>query len=81
MLSDVKSEPVASRSRLAVLGMVPIVVLLVSWNVAPRVTSLLRLPEGLAVLVAVVLGAVGFFASRAILRRGSPRATEVWSLG
>ena len=70
MLSDVHSEPVPSRYRLAVLGMLPIVVLLVSWNIAPRVTSLLRLPEGWAVLVAVVLGAVGFFASRAILRRG-----------
>ncbi len=70
MLSDVESEPSASRYRLAVLGMVPIVLLLVSVNIAPRVTTLLGLPQGLVVLVAFLLAAVAFFASRAILRRG-----------
>lgn len=60
----------ASRHRLALLGMVPIVVLLVSLNIAPRLTTLLGLPQGLAVLVAFFLAVVGFFTSRAILRRG-----------
>jgi positive regulator of sigma E activity len=50
--------------------MVPIVVLLVSLNVAVWLTGLLGLPEGLGVLVAFLLAVAGFFASRAILRRG-----------
>ena len=62
-----------TRYRLAILGMVPIVVLLVSLNLAPRLASLLGLSKGLGILVAfilaVVLPVVGFFASRALLRR------------
>jgi len=58
------------RSRLALLGMVPIAVLLVSLNVAPWLTGLLGLPQGLGVLFTFLLAVAGFFVSRAILRRG-----------
>lgn len=60
----------ASRYRLALLGMVPIVVLLVSINIATPLTTLLGLPKWPSVLVAFILVVVGFFTSRAILRRG-----------
>ena len=72
MLSGVESDR-PTRYRLAILGMVPIVVLLVSLNVAPRLAGLLGLSKALGILVAfilaVVLAVVGFFVSRAILRR------------
>ncbi len=60
----------ASRYRVALLGMVPIVVLLVSLNIAPRLATLIGLPQGIAVLFTFILAVVGFFTSRAILRRG-----------
>jgi hypothetical protein len=50
--------------------MVPIVLLLVSLNLAFWLTGLLGLPQGLGILVACVLVVLGFFVSRAILRRG-----------
>ena len=59
----------STRYRLAILGMVPIVLLLVSLNVSPRLAGLLGLPKSLGILVAVVLAVVGFLVSRAILRR------------
>ena len=68
MLRGVESDR-RNRYRLAMLGMVPIVVLVVSLNLAPRLADLLGLPQGLAILVAFILGVVGFFVSRAILRR------------
>jgi Flp pilus assembly protein TadB len=60
----------APRYRFALLGIVPIVVLLVSLNLASWLTDLLGLPQGLGVLVVFVLMVLGFFVSRAILRRG-----------
>ena len=63
-----------SRHRLAVLGMVPIVVLLVSLSVAQQLAALLGPPQGLAVLFVLALVVLGFFASRAILRRGFARS-------
>ncbi|GAB3771238.1 hypothetical protein GCM10027600_28900 [Nocardioides ginsengisegetis] len=68
MLSGVESDR-PTRSRLTILGMVPIVVLLVSLNVAPRLAGLLGLSKALGIIVAGVLTVVGFFVSRAILRR------------
>lgn len=73
MLRSVESERMATRCRLALLGMVPIVVLVVSLNLASWLTGLLGLPRGLGVpfafLLAFLLAVVGFFVSRAILRR------------
>jgi hypothetical protein len=60
----------ASRHRVAVLGTVPVVVLLVSMNLGFWLTGGLGLPQGLGVLVTFVLAVVGFFLSRAIIRRG-----------
>ena len=68
MLIGVESDR-PTRYRLAILGMVPIVVLLLSLNVAPRLSGLLGLPKALGILVAFILAVVGFFVSRAILRR------------
>ena len=68
MLGGVQSNR-PNAYRLAILGMVPIAVLLVSLNLGPRLIRLLGLPEGLGVLLAFALAVVGFFVSRAILRR------------
>jgi positive regulator of sigma E activity len=68
MLSGVEPDR-PTRYRLAIIGMVPIVVLLVSLNVAPRLAGLLGLPKALGIFVACILAVVGFFVSRAILRR------------
>lgn len=69
MLRSVESEHTAPRHRLALLGMVPILLLVVSLNLASWLTGLLGLPQGLGVLCAFLLAVVGFFVSRAILRR------------
>lgn len=68
MLRGVESDR-PNRHRLAILGMAPIVVLVVSLNLAPRLADLLGLPQGMGILVAFILAVVGFFVSRAILRR------------
>jgi hypothetical protein len=61
------------RSHRAMLGMVPIAVLVASLNVAVWLTSRLGLPQGLGVLLAFLLATAGYFVSRAILRRGFAR--------
>lgn len=62
--------PVRSRHRQALLGMVPIVVLLACLSIASGLATLLGLPPGLAALFTLLLAVIGFFISRAILRRG-----------
>lgn len=74
MLRRVKSKHMEPRYRVALLGMVPIVVLLVSLNLAPWLTGLLGLPQWFGLLFAFLLAVLGYFISRAALRREFARS-------
>lgn len=69
-LRGVNSERWATPHRAALLGMVPLVTLLLSFAIAPLLAAQLGAPEWLGVIGWIILVVAGFFVSRAILRRG-----------